>query len=125
MQRREFISLLGGAAAWPLTVRARPAIAQPKVPVIGFLGADPTHLNLWTAAFVDRLRELGWVESRNIRIEYRWNGGLRERDAEIAAEFLRLKLDLIVSVSTAVPTIRQATADIPIVFPIAPDPIGG
>jgi len=122
MQRREFITLAGGAAAgWPLAVRAQQA---DKLPVIGFLGADASAFSPWTDAFVARLRELGWIEGRTIAIEYRWSQGRTERYAEIAAEFVRLKVDVIVTVGSAVPTIRQATASIPIVFAVAIDPVG-
>ena len=123
LKRREFISLLGGAAAaWPFAARAQ----QPtKLPVIGLLGTNISSWSPWTAAFEKRLRELGWIEGRTIAIEYRWDEGRVERDAEIAAEFVRLKVDVIVTVGSAVPTVKQATAVIPIVFPIANDPVGG
>jgi putative tryptophan/tyrosine transport system substrate-binding protein len=123
MRRRTFITLLGGAAAaWPLGVRAQ----QPgKLPTIGFLGADPAGWRPWTDAFVGQLRKLGWIEGRTIAIEYRWSEGRPERATEIAAEFVRLKVDVIVTSGTAVPTVKQATAVIPIVFAIAIDPVGG
>jgi putative ABC transport system substrate-binding protein len=122
MRRREFITLLGGGAAgWPLAARAQQA---GKLPVIGFLGADAAAFSPWTAAFVARMREVGWIEGRNIAIEYRWSEGRPERYAEIAAEFVRLKVDVIVTVGSAVPTLKQATADIPIVFAVAIDPVG-
>lgn len=122
MRRREFITLLGGAAAsWPLSVRAQQA---GKLPTIGFLGADASAFSPWTAAFVARLRELGWIEGSNIAIEYRWSQGRTERYAEIAAEFVRLKVDVIVTVGSAVPIVRQATAVIPIVFAVGIDPVG-
>ena len=120
--RREFITLLGGAAAaWPLAARAQ----QPAMPVIGFLGADAAGWRPWTDAFVGQLRKLGWIEGRTIEIEYRWSQARPERAAEIAAEFVRLKVDVIVTSGTAVPTVKQATAVIPIVFAIAIDPVGG
>src|SRR5271167_4712861 len=122
MRRRDFITLLGGAAsAWPLTARAQQA---GKLPTIGFLGADAAAFSPWTAAFVARMRELGWIEGRTIAIEYRWSEGRAERYAEIAAEFVRLKVDVIVTVGTAVPTVKQATSVIPIVFAVAIDPVG-
>jgi putative ABC transport system substrate-binding protein len=122
MRRREFITLLGGAAAsWPLAVRAQQA---GKLPTIGFLGADASAFSPWTAAFVARLRELGWIEGSTIAIEYRWSQGRTERYAEIAAEFVRLKVDVIVTVGSAVPIVRQATAVIPIVFAVGIDPVG-
>jgi hypothetical protein len=84
--RRDFVAALGGAAAWPLAARA-----QPKLPTIGFLGAStPTNWTQWTGAFVQRLRELGWIEGRTVAIEYRWAEGRNERYAEIAAEFVRM-----------------------------------
>jgi putative ABC transport system substrate-binding protein len=124
MRRREFITLIGGAAvAWPLGARAQ----QPrKLPTIGFLGtATSTAWGPWTAAFVQRLRELGWSEGRTVAIEYRWAEGRDARYAEIAAEFVRLKVDIIVTGGSAVLAAKQATAVIPIVFAVANDPIGG
>ncbi len=124
MKRREFISLLGGAAAgWPLAARAQ----QPaKVPTIGLLvpGTPSTH-GQWFAALVRRLRELGWIEGGNITIEYRWAAGSSERFAEIAAEFLRLKVDVIATSATG-PTLamKQATSSIPIVFAGVGDAVG-
>jgi ABC-type uncharacterized transport system substrate-binding protein len=121
VRRREVIALFGGAAVWPLAVGAQQA---GKLPIIGFLGADASAFSPWTAAFVARLRELGWIEGSTIVIEYRWSQGLTERYAEIAAEFVRLKVDVIVTVGSAVPIVRQATASIPIVFAVAIDPVG-
>ena len=122
MRRREFITLLGGATvSWPLTVQAQQAS---KLPTIGFLGADASAFSPWTAAFVGRLSELGWLEGKTIAIEYRWSQGRSERYAEIAAEFVRLKVDVIVTVGSAVPIVRQATAAIPIVFAVGIDPVG-
>jgi putative ABC transport system substrate-binding protein len=122
IRRREFITLLGGAAAWPLAVQAQ----QPaKVPIIGFLGpGTPSAWSAWTAAFVQRLRELGWIEGRTVAIEYRWAEGSTERFGEIAAEFVRLKVDVIVTVGGAVLAAREVTSVIPIVFAAANDPVG-
>jgi putative ABC transport system substrate-binding protein len=121
MRRREFIRLIGGVAAWPLG-----AHAQPKPPIIGFLGpASAAAMSAWTAAFVQRLRELGWIEGRTVALEFRWADGRSDRLAEIAAEFVRLKVDLIVTTGTAVPVLKKATSTIPIVFTIANDPLGG
>ncbi len=122
MRRREFITLLAGAAAWPLEARAQQPI---KLPTIGLLGAStPSNWSEWTAAFVQRMQELGWIERRTITIEYRWAEGHRERFAEIASEFARLKVNVIVTVGSAVAAAKQATSTIPIVFAIAVDPVG-
>jgi ABC-type uncharacterized transport system substrate-binding protein len=123
MKRREFISLIGGAAlAGPLVVRAQQAA---KLPTIGFLGTNTaSSQSQWTAAFVQRLRELGWVEGHNLAIEYRWAEGHTDRFGEMVAELVRLKVDLIVTHS-AVPVLAamQTTPAIPIVFAVA-DPLG-
>ena len=122
MRRREFITLLGGAAAAsPLAAFAQ---QTGKPPTIGFLGADASAFAPWTAAFVAGLRDLGWIEGRTIAIEYRWSEGRPERYAEIAAEFVRLKVDVIVTVGSAVPIVKQATTTIPIVFAVGIDPVG-
>jgi putative tryptophan/tyrosine transport system substrate-binding protein len=122
MKRREFIALIGGAVtAWPLAARAQ----QTRLPIIGFVGADAISWSPWTTAFVQRLHELGWTEGHTVAIEYRWNEGQPERIAEIAGEFIRLKVDVIVTNAIAVPTLKQATTVIPIVFAIAPDPVRG
>jgi putative tryptophan/tyrosine transport system substrate-binding protein len=123
VRRRTFISLLGGAAAaWPLAARAQhPA----KLPTIGYLGGGALITQrAWVDAFVQRLHELGWIEGRTIAIEYRWGEARTERYAEIAAEFVRLKVDVILAAGTE-PAIaaKQATSSIPIVFPTAADPI--
>jgi putative ABC transport system substrate-binding protein len=125
IRRRELIILLGGsaAAAWPLAARAQP---ESKLPTIGFLGsATSATQGQWVAAFVQRLRELGWIEGRSIAIEFRWAEGRTERYAEIAAEFVRLNVDIIVTVgTTAVVAAKQATSLIPIVFASVGDPVG-
>ncbi len=108
---------------WPLAARAqRPG----KLPTVGFLGTSAaSSWSAFTAAFVQRLGELGWIEQRTVAIEYRWGQGSTERFAEIAAEFVKIKADVIVTAGSAVPTIKQATSIIPIVFAIATDPVGG
>jgi putative ABC transport system substrate-binding protein len=123
MKRRQFITLLGGAAAWPLVARGQ----QPaKLPTIGFLGANtPSVQSQWTGAFVQRLRELGWIEGRNLAIEYRWAETRFERSPEIIAEFVRLKVDVIVTHATAnILAAKQGTSLIPIVFAAVADPVG-
>jgi putative ABC transport system substrate-binding protein len=122
MRRREFITLLGGAAAgWPLAARAQ----QPgKMPTIGLLGAAAAAVwRPWTDAFVQRLGELGWIQGRTVAIEYRWAEGRPERYAEIADEFVRRNVDVIVTAESAVAAAKQATSTIPIIFAIGTDPI--
>jgi putative ABC transport system substrate-binding protein len=122
MIRREFITLLGGmAVASPGVVRAQ----QPsKLPTIGILGTStPTAWSLWVPAFTQRIRELGWIEGRTVALEYRWAENRSERAVEIAAEFVRLKVDVIVTTGNAVLEARQATSVIPIVFAAANDPV--
>jgi len=124
MRRREFIALLGGGVtAWPLASRAQQAA---KLPTIGFLGANnETFERASTDAFVQRLRELGWIENRTVAIEYRWAEGREARFAEYAAEFVRLKVDVIFTYGTASSmAAKKATAVIPIVFAAAGDPVG-
>ena len=123
MRRRQFITLLGGAAAWPIAARAQQTA---KLPTIGFLGPNTPSLDSRrVGAFVQRLRELGWTEDRNVAIEYRWAEGRTERLAEFAAEFVRLKVDVIVTSATPpVIAAKQATSVIPIVFAAVGDPVG-
>jgi putative ABC transport system substrate-binding protein len=123
VKRREFIALLGGAAAWPVTARAQ----QPgKRPIVGLMGdSTPVGESERAAAFARRLHDLGWIEGRTIAIEYRWADGRSERLAEIAAEFAQLKVDIIVTAGTpAVMAAKQAAPVVPIVFAAAGDPVG-
>ena len=123
MKRREFIKLLGGAAAaWPLAARAQ----QAALPTIGLMGANnPSVESRWVSPFVGRLRELGWIEGRTVAIERRWAEGRAERAAEIAAELVRLKVDVIVTyTTTSALAAKQATSVIPIVLATSGDPIG-
>jgi putative ABC transport system substrate-binding protein len=123
MQRREVITLLGGAAvAWPLAARAQQAA---KLPTVGFLGTPAASAWApWTAAFVQRLRELGWIEGRTVAIQYRWAEGRAERWAEFAAEFVGLKVDVIVSGGNAAVAAKRASTVVPIVFTMVDDPVG-
>jgi len=114
--RRKFVAALGSAAAWPLAARAQQA---GKLPTIGYEGAT----NSFSAAFVRRLGELGWIEGRTVAIVYRWAEGRTERYAEIAAEFVRLKVDVIAT-ATGAYAAKQATSVIPIVILVSHDPIG-
>jgi putative ABC transport system substrate-binding protein len=124
IRRRKFLATLGGAAAaWSLAAGAQQAT---KVPTIGILGSGiPATQGQWYAAFVQRLRELGWIDGRTVAIEYRWAEGRDERAAEIAAKFVQHKVDVIVTSATAgVVAAKQATSVIPIVFAAAGDPVG-
>src|SRR5947209_15943470 len=120
--RRDFITLLGGAAgAWPLAAGAQ----QAAVPVVGVLSAEwPNLFSDRLRAFHDGLRETGYVEGRNLAIEYRWAEGQNDRLPALAAELVRRQVTVIVSTSTpAVLAARTATTTIPIVFFIAVDPV--
>jgi len=123
MRRRDFITLIGGgAAAWPIVARAQ----QPKPPIIGYLGATTAAAQKqWIDAFLQRLSELGWIEGRTVAIEYRWGEGRSEQTAEVAAELVQSRVDVILAGGTA-PAVaaKMATAVIPIVFGLAGDPVG-
>jgi putative tryptophan/tyrosine transport system substrate-binding protein len=122
MKRREFIAALSSAAAWSFAARAQQPV---NLPTIGLFGAaTPSAWSQWVAAFVQRLRELDWIEDRTVHIVYRWAEGRDERYAEIAAEFVRLKVDVIVTTGGAVLATKRATSVIPIVFAVALDPVG-
>jgi putative ABC transport system substrate-binding protein len=114
--------MFGGAAAtWPLSARSQPL----KVPTIGFLGGGtPSAQTEWTTAFVQRMREHGWIEDRTVAIEYRFAEGRAERYVEIASEFVQLKVDVIVTAGAGAFALKQATSVIPIVFTQVPDPVG-
>ena len=124
MRRRDFITgIAGSAVTWPLAAGAQ----QPaKLPTIGFLGQSTrSAASEWVAAFVQRLGELGWIENRTVAIVYRWAEGSDERFADIATEFVRLKVDVIVTSGTSqVLAAKRATSVIPIVFATAGDPVG-
>ena len=121
--RRQFITLLGGAAAaWPFAARAQ---QSGKLPTIGFLASGtPATNGQWVAAFVQRMHELGWADGRTVVLEIRWANGRPERFAEIAAEFIRMRADAIVSPGGSAYAVKQATQIIPIIFAAANDPIG-
>jgi hypothetical protein len=121
--RRDFVALLGSAAlAWPLAARAQPA---GKLPTIGYLGTvSASAWAPWTAAFVQRLHELGWIDGRTVAIQYRWAEGRAERLAEIAGELVRLKVDVIVTGGNAALAAKQASSVVPIVFALVDDPVG-
>ena len=118
IRRRELAAALGGAAAWPFVVSAQ---QRSKQPTIGYLG--PTANDARSAALAERLRELGWIDGRTVAIEFRYSEGRPQRVAEIAAEFVRQDVDVIVTYGGAVAVVKQATATIPIVFAMATDPV--
>jgi putative ABC transport system substrate-binding protein len=128
MKRRVFLSILGGTAVTTTILWLSPARAQQaaKLPTIGFLGPNTVSLDSQrVGAFVQRLRELGWIEGRTIAIEYRWAEGRNEHLADIVAEFVRLKVDVIVTSGTPpVVAAKRATSVIPIVFAAVGDPVG-
>jgi putative ABC transport system substrate-binding protein len=124
VRRRGFITLLGGAAAaWPIAARAQHA---GKLPTIGLLvSSTPADESQRIGAFTQRLHQLGWIDGRTITIELRSAEGRPERAHEIAAEFVRRKVDVIVTSGTPiVAVVKQATSTIPIVFAVAGDPVG-
>ena len=121
LKRRKFITFLGGAAAWPLAVRAQ----QHAMPVIGFLGAaSMSGWSAWTSAFVQRLHELGWIEGKTVRIEYRWAEGRTSRFIELAHELVGLSVNVIVTSGAAWTSAKQTTSVIPVVLAVAGDPVG-
>jgi putative ABC transport system substrate-binding protein len=123
MRRRDFIAgIAGSAATWPLAAHAQQAR---KLPTIGFLGTtSPAAWGQAVVAFEQRLNELGWVKGRTIDVDYRWTEGREEPVLEIVEEFVRRKVDVIVVGGNAVSVAKRATASIPIVFPVAVDPLG-
>jgi len=122
VRRRDFITLVGGAAAWPVVAWAQQAR---HVPIIGYVApTNPLMPSRSTGAFLQRLRELGWIEGQTITIESRWAAGRPERLDEIAAEFVRLKVDLIVTSSTNDSIVmKQVAPQIPMVFAVSGDPV--
>ena len=124
MRRREFLGLVSVAiiGTWPRVARTQQA---GKLPTIGFLGVStPSGWSHYVTAFEQRLRELGWIEGRTVAIEIRWAEGRGERFSEIAAEFVRDNVDIIVTAGGAVVAAKQATSTIPIIFALANDPVG-
>ena len=123
IRRRDFITLLGSAAAWPLAARAQQSSTMRR---IGFLGplSEQTQLQ-WTTAFLKGLRDHGWIEGTTISIDYRWAEGRSDRLAQLAAELLQRNVEVIVTAGTELTlAVKQATASIPIVFAAAGDPVG-
>ena len=125
MQRREFITFLGGAAVWPLAAQAQQADRMRRIGVLMNLAADDLEGRARFTAFVQGLQELGWTDGRNIRIDYRWAAGDADRFRRYAAELVALTPDVILANgSAAAGPLLQATRAVPIVFVLVPDPVG-
>jgi len=113
MRRRDFIALLGSATTWPLAVHAQ---QSPQLPIIGLLGVDPAMWSAWTGAFANRLNDIGLIDGRKVKVEYRWAQGRPELYTQFAEEFARLNAKVIVTSDAAVPALMRAAPSIPIVF---------
>jgi putative ABC transport system substrate-binding protein len=121
MRRRDFVStIIASILCWPFVARA-----QEKLPKVGVLAtASAASMGPWIAAFLDRLKSLGWEDGRNVAIVLRWADGESKRIQEIAEEFAHLKVDIVVTSGTSVPAAKAANPTTPIVFAIANDPVG-
>ncbi len=124
MRRREFITLIGAAAAWPLAGRAQQGDQMRRVGVLIGIAANDPDAQTRLAAFVQNLQQLGWTDGRNVRIDYRWGGGDADRVRKYAAALLALRPDLVFASGGAVEELLRATSAVPIVFAIVPDPVG-
>ena len=124
-RRREFIALLGGAAAWPLAARAQQPEQMRRIGVLTNLVADDPEAQARVGAFLQGLQEFGWAVGRNVRIEYRWGAGNADRTRRYAAELVALAPDVILtSGASALAPLLQATRSVPVVFAQVPDPVG-
>ena len=125
MRRREFLGILGGAAAWPVTLDAQPADRARVVGILQILAADDPEAKTRGTVFAEALQQLGWAVGRDLKIETRNVGADLDHLPRYAAELIALKPDVIVSVgSVTVAPLQQATRTIPIVFVNVPDPVG-
>src|SRR5215813_4791894 len=125
MERREFITLLGGAAAWPLAARAQQGERMRRIGILVSYAANDPQAQARNAAFLQGLQQLGWTVGHNVEIEYRWSGGNIDDTRKYAAELVALAPDVIfVPGSAAVAALRQATRAVPIVFALVADPVG-
>ena len=124
MRRREFITLLGGAAAWPLAARAQQGERMRSVGVLTSTGERDPETQLRLGAFREGLQKLGWAEGRNLQIDYRWGAGSIERTRAYAAELVALKPDVILGAPAAAAlALHRETRTIPVVFAQVPDPV--
>jgi len=125
MRRREFMTLLGGAAAWPLAARAQQPERVRRIGVLTPFAADDPEAKARVEAFVHALQQLGWSVGRNLQIDIRWGAGGAERTRHYAAELVALAPDAILAAGGAtVGPLLQATRSVPIVFTLTPDPVG-
>ena len=124
MKRRKFITLLGGAAAWPLTARAQQPNRMRRIGVFMNLASDDAEGQARNAAFLQGLQEAGWAVGRNVRIEYRWGAGDPELFRRYAAELVALAPDVILASGASMYALQQVTREVPIVFVQVPDPVG-
>jgi putative ABC transport system substrate-binding protein len=126
MRRREFITLVGSAAAWPLCGYAQQGGQPRRIGILLNAAADDPRFKTWVEAFLQSLQQLGWADGRNVKIDYRWGGNDADRVRRYAAELVALAPDVIVAHGTsAVRPLLQETHIVPIVFPVAADPVGG
>jgi len=125
MKRREFITLLCGAAAWPLAARAQQGERMRRIGVLEPIAAESPDGKARQGAFLQRLQQLGWIDGRNVRIDTRWSAGNDAETRKYATELAALAPDVILTAgSAAIEPMRQATRTVPIVFVIVPDPVG-
>jgi putative ABC transport system substrate-binding protein len=125
MRRREFITLLGGAAAWPLAARAQQGERMRRIGVLMPSAADDAEYQARLMAFLQGLAQLGWLDGRNVHIDTRWAVGDADRIRKYAAELVALAPDVILAPGSATTgPLMQATRTIPIVFATIPDPVG-
>ena len=126
MKRREFITLLGGAAAWPLVARAQQPTGMRRIGVLLYLNEQDVESKTYLAVFVKQLSELGWRVGGNLQIDYRWTGGNAARLRQYAAELVALAPDVILAAGGShVGPVQQLTRTIPIVFVQVADAVGG
>src|SRR5262249_5116869 len=124
MKRREFITLIGGATAWPLAARAQQGERMRRIGVLTILAENDPEVKAWLAAFQDGLQQLGWTQGRNISIDYRWAGEDRERLRAYAAELVKMSPDVLFAATTpALAALHRETRSLPIVFAQVSDPV--